>query len=107
MLTDAIAIQQYVWVEEEERADWEAFAKANELPRALAPRVRELVDGARGARGLALRDERLVEADAAVQLARALRLARRRQRDRHAGRCNSGARRQDGKEGQGAQIPSS
>ena len=30
MLTDAIAIQQYVWVEEEERAEWEVFAKANE-----------------------------------------------------------------------------
>jgi len=30
MLTDAIAIQQYVWVEEDQRTQWEAFAKANE-----------------------------------------------------------------------------
>jgi len=30
MLTGAIAIQEYMWVEEEERAEWEAFAKFNE-----------------------------------------------------------------------------
>ena len=30
MMTNAIAIQEYVWVEEEQRSDWEDFAKANE-----------------------------------------------------------------------------
>ncbi len=30
MMTGAIAIQEYVWVDEEDREQWEAFAKANE-----------------------------------------------------------------------------
>lgn len=30
MLTNAIALQEYVYVEEDERPEWEAFAKANE-----------------------------------------------------------------------------